>query len=220
MRRLLVPVLGVTTVVALIVGPVLYAFHEERQTLNFRVVRPGVLYRGAQFTLPGLKRVIHDYGIRTVVSLRDEDRPDDLAEEAYCRKEEINFYRLPPRHWDSTDGPAEVEVNVTRFRDIISDPDNYPILVHCFAGIHRTGAYVEIYHMERDRWSNEEAIADLKATGYTTLNCDLDLLGYLEQYRPTWKQSAEPPAALPAKPRTDPRKRGAKKVPAREGRGQ
>jgi tyrosine-protein phosphatase SIW14 len=207
MRRLLVPALGVATVVALIVGPVIYAFHEEKQTLNFRVVREGVLYRSAQMTLPGLKRAVHDYGIRTVVSLRDEDRPDDLAEEAYCRKEEINFYRLPPRHWDTTDGPAEVEGNVARFRDIISDADNYPILVHCFAGIHRTGAYVAIYHMERDRWSNEEAIADLKASGYKTLPYDLDLLGYLEQYRPTWKQSAEPPAALPERPRPGRRKR-------------
>jgi protein tyrosine/serine phosphatase len=213
MRRLLVPVLGVATVVALIVGPVLYAFHEDRQAPNFRVVRDGVLYRSAQMTLPGLKRAVHDFGIRTVVSLRDEDRPDDLAEEAYCRKEEINFYRLPPRHWESDDGPAEVEVNVCKFRDIISDPANYPILVHCFAGIHRTGAYVEIYHMERDHWSNEEAIADLKATGYTTLPNDLDLLGYLEQYRPTWKQSAEPPAAPPAKPSTTLRKRERKKSP-------
>jgi protein tyrosine/serine phosphatase len=202
MRRLLVSVLGVATVLALIVGPVVYAFHEEKQTLNLRVVRDGVLYRSAQMTPHGLKRVIHDYGIRTVVSLRDEDRPDDLAEEAYCRKEEVNFYRLPPRHWEAINGPPEVEPNVCKWRDIISDPDNYPILVHCFAGIHRTGAYVAIYHMERDHWSNDEAIADLVAGGYTTLKYDLDLLGYLEQYRPTWKQSSEPPTAPPHPPTT------------------
>ncbi len=207
MRCLLVPVLGVGTVLALIFGPVAYGLHEEKQTLKFRVVRPGVLYRSAQLTLPGLKRIVHDYGIRTVVSLRDEDRPDDAAEEAYCHKEEVSFFRLPPRHWDAIDGPAEVEPNVNKFRDIISDPDNYPILVHCFAGIHRTGAYVAIYHMERDHWTNDEAIADLRAGGYTTLSTDLDLLGYLEQYRPTWQQSAEPPAATADTSRRSPRKR-------------
>ena len=76
MRRLLVPVLGVSTVLALIVGPVVYAFYQEKQTRNFRVVRDGILYRSAQMTLPGLKRIVHDHGIRTVVSLRDADRPD------------------------------------------------------------------------------------------------------------------------------------------------
>jgi protein tyrosine phosphatase (PTP) superfamily phosphohydrolase (DUF442 family) len=209
MRRKLVPLLGVGTVLALIIGPVVYAFHEEKQMRNFRIVKDGVLYRSAQMTLPGFKRAVHDYGIRTVVSLRDDDRPDDLAEEAYCRKEEINFYRLPPKHWDTTWGPAEVEANVRQFRDIIDDPDNYPILVHCFAGTHRTGAYVAIYHMERDRWSNERAIADLKAGGYGNLDSDLDIFGYLQQYRPTWMQSEEPPAAQPGKVRPRPRKKPA-----------
>jgi tyrosine-protein phosphatase SIW14 len=214
MRRLFVPVLGVATVLALIIGPVVYAFHDEKQTRNFRVVRDGVLYRSAQMTLPGLKRVLHDYGIRTVISLRYEDRPDDLAEEEFCRKEEVAFYRLPPKHWDTTDGPAEAEPNVRKFRDIIGDADNYPILVHCFAGIHRTGAYVAIYRMEREHWTNEAAIAELKELGYDHLFDELDVLGYLEQYRPTWKQSPEPPAAGAADPRTGSQKKGANKVAA------
>jgi hypothetical protein len=222
MRRLLVPFLGVVTVLALIVGPVVYAFHEEKQMRNFRVVCDGALYRSARMTLPGLKRVFHDYGIRCVISLRDADSYD-LAEEEFCRKEEISFYRLPPRHWDTSNGPAEAEVNVRQFRDIMADADNYPVLIHCFAGIHRTGAYVAIYRMEHDRWPNQDAIAELKAQGYDNLYSEMDVLGYLEQYRPTWKQSEEPPAALPAKPGPRPRKkpapRGAKNVPTHEGRG-
>jgi protein tyrosine/serine phosphatase len=158
-------------------------------------------------TLPGLKRAVHDYGIRTVICLRDGDRPADIAEEAYCAKEELNFYRLPPKHWDTSNGPAEAEPNVRKFRDIISDPDNYPILVHCFAGVHRTGAYVAIYRMEREHWSNADAIAEVKALGYDHLDVELDVLGYLEQYRPTWQQSDEPPAAPPGKAKPRPRKR-------------
>jgi protein tyrosine/serine phosphatase len=207
MRPWLVPLLGVATTLALIAGPVLYAFHQEKQMPNFRVVREGVLYRSAQPTVAGLKRAVHDYGIRSVVSLRDGDRSNDLAEEEFCRKEEINFFRLPPRHWDNTNGPAEVEPNVSKFRDIISDPDNYPILVHCFAGVHRTGAYVAIYRMERERWTNEAAIAEVKAMGYENFDDELDVRGYLEQYRPTWQQSGEPPVALPEKAKPRPRKR-------------
>jgi protein tyrosine/serine phosphatase len=176
-------------ILLLIAGPVLYAFHEQAQMRNFRLVREGILYRSAQMKLPGLKRAVHDYGIRTVVSLRDATTADDRAEEEYCRKEEMNFFRLPPRTWDTTNGPAAAEENVRKFREIIADSKNYPILVHCFAGIHRTGAYVAVYRMEREHWTNEEAIAEVKACGYENLGEELDILTYLENYRPTWKQT-------------------------------
>ncbi len=175
-------------ILLLIAGPVLYAFHEQSQMRNFRLVREGVLYRSAQMKLPGLKRAVHDYGIRTVVSLRDATTPDDRAEEEYCRKEEMNFFRLPPRTWDTTNGPAAAEENVRKFREIIADSKNYPILVHCFAGIHRTGAYVAVYRMEREHWTNEEAIAEVKACGYENLSDELDILTYLENYQPSWKK--------------------------------
>jgi len=206
MRRTLVSLLGIVIVLALIVGPVVYAFHEEKQMRNFRVVRDGVLYRSARMTLPGLKRAIHDYGIRSVISLRDPDAYD-RAEEEFCNKEEINFYRLPPRHWDTSNGRAEAQDNVDQYLRIIGDPDNYPMLVHCFAGIHRTGAYIAIYRMEHEKWTNEAAIAELKALGYEHLYDELDVLGYLEQYRPTWKESKEPPIAAPSKVKGHTRKR-------------
>ena len=103
-----------------------------------------MLYRSGQMRLPGLKRVVHDFGIRTVITLRDKavsgSLPLDLAEENYCGKEEINYYRLPLLNWEAPDGSAPVDENIRKFRDILNDPRNHPILVHCQAGIHRTGA--------------------------------------------------------------------------------
>jgi tyrosine-protein phosphatase SIW14 len=190
MNRTFARALASLVILLLIAGPVLYAFHEQAQMRNFRLVREGVLYRSAQMKLPGLKRAVHDYGIRTVVSLRDATTADDRAEEEYCRKEEMNFFRLPPRTWDTTNGPAAAEENVRKFREIIADSKNYPILVHCFAGIHRTGAYVAVYRMEREHWTNEEAIAEVKACGYENLGEELDILTYLEKYQPSWKKPA------------------------------
>jgi protein tyrosine/serine phosphatase len=175
---------GAAITLALVAGPVLYAFRAQAQMRNFRVVREGVLYRSGQMSLDGLKRAIHDHGIRTVVSLRDAVTPTDQAEEALCAKEEITFVRLLPQSWDNAEGPAPVEDNVRRFLEVIDDPDNYPILVHCFAGIHRTGAYCAIYRMETEGWSNARAIAEMKACGYDNLDDDLDISTYLRQYRP------------------------------------
>ena len=189
MWRFLRSLLAVALVVLCIGGPVVLALQMEKQTRNFHVVKEGVLYRSGQTTLLGLKNLVHEYRIRTVVSLRDADvpgaRPPDLKEEDYCISQEINYIRLSPRHWEADDGgPAPVEDNVRTFREVMSDPHNYPVLVHCFAGIHRTGAYCAVYRMEFDHWTNARAIEEVKAFGYTNLDGEEDVLGYLEHYKP------------------------------------
>jgi protein tyrosine/serine phosphatase len=185
--------LGILVVVALVSAPVAFAARQQTQVRNFRVMKEDVLYRSGQMTLEGLQRVAHEYGIRTVISLRDKSHGGlnsaDDAEEKYCNQQEINFYRLPPRHWEAELGsePAPVEENVKVFRTVIADSKNYPVLVHCFAGIHRTGAYCAIYRMEQDHWSNGRAIEEIEASGYAEI--ESDVLGYLERYEPSWRES-------------------------------
>jgi tyrosine-protein phosphatase SIW14 len=86
---------------------------------------------------------------------------------------------------------------VQRFREIMDEPKNYPVLIHCFGGIHRTGAFCAIYRMEYEHWTNEQAIAEMRACGYKDLDDEWDLLGYLEQYRPRWQQRQAPVPTLP-----------------------
>ncbi len=195
MSRTVGTLVGVVAVLLCIGGPVAFAVHMQAQTRSFAVVKDGVLYRSGQLTLFGLKNLLHEYRIRTVVTLRgpavEGETAPDQAEEDYCNAEEINYVRLPPAHWESAEGPPPVEENVERFRAVMSDPANYPVLIHCFAGIHRTGAYCAIYHMEFDHWSNERAIDDLIAHGYTNLPEEEDIWGYLQDYRPTWKNKQD-----------------------------
>src|SRR5437763_634300 len=80
-------------------GPWAYHHYLQKNYRNFHTVRPGVLYRAGQLSIPGLKRVVHDHGIRTVISLRDTLDAPDTEEEAFCDKEGIIFVRLPPRVW-------------------------------------------------------------------------------------------------------------------------
>jgi tyrosine-protein phosphatase SIW14 len=183
-----------TLVMAVIVGlPVGYASYRNSHFRNFSVVTPGVLYRSGQMSVAGLERIVHDHGIRTVITLRDADvegdRPPDWREEKYCRDQDIKYIRIRPRMWSSPVGaPAPAEAGVKQFLAQMDDPANYPVLVHCFAGIHRTGACVAIYRMEFDHWDNAAALEELRAGGYRHLDDEWDVLGYLEQYRPRWKK--------------------------------
>src|SRR5262245_8028330 len=118
MPRVLTVFLGVAVVLLLIVGPVAFAVHDREHNLrNFRVVRDGVLYRSGQPSEQALKRLVHDYGIRTVISLRDARGPGlpmpEPWEEEFCEREEVTFVRLPPRHWEGVDdkNPPPVDEN-------------------------------------------------------------------------------------------------------------
>lgn len=193
MSRVIQVFLGTLIVLSLIAAPIALAVHQQAQTRNFRVVRPGVLYRSGQMTKDGMKRILNDYRIKTVISLRDGMTALDRAEEEFCNSEEVTFVRILPSQWGDVGGSVPVEAGVRKFRDIMSDSSNYPVLVHCFAGIHRTGAYCAIYRMEFEHWSNARAIAEMKGCGYTTLDEELDILGFMEQYRPTWMPKSEPP---------------------------
>lgn len=180
--------LGLTIVALLVGGPLAYLHDLHANFRNFHIVRDGVLYRSGQLSLAALKRVIHDYDIRTVVTLRDAHKPDDPApdavEERYCTDMGMKYVRIPPRAWWAPDNSVPADQGVRAFLQIMDDPANFPVLVHCFAGNHRSGAYCAVYRMEYEGWSNRNALDEMKNYGYTSLDEDIDLLWYLEDYRP------------------------------------
>src|SRR5262249_43595562 len=189
--RILLSVLILLFIVGVPLG---YSVHRKQNFRNLRVVEDGVLYRSGQLSRAALERVINDYGIRTVVSLRGFEHGDgpapDYPEELWCRKEGIKYVRLPPRKWWAPDGGVPpAQQNVDEFLRVMDDRANYPVLVHSFAGIHRTGAHVAVYRMEMQRWTNAEALDELRWCGYRNLDNEEDVLGYLESYAPRWKRS-------------------------------
>ena len=198
MPRYLSYLFGTLIAVLLVAGPVGYAIYQQSHSRHFRVVQEGILYRSGQLSLPGLKRIIYDYGIRTVITLRDAstpgDPPPDLEEEEYCAAEDINYVRIPPRLWWSPDGSVPAEKGIRRFLDVMDNPENFPVLIHCFGGIHRTGAFCAVYRMEYQGWSTARAVAEMKACGYSNLDDEWDVLGFIDQYKPRDKK----PSPLPS----------------------
>jgi tyrosine-protein phosphatase SIW14 len=191
MPRSLAYLFGILIAGLIVGGPLVYSNYRHHALRHFRVVEEGILYRSGQLTLDGLKRLIHDRGIKTVITLRDAAQPGqpppDREEEQYCRAQELNYLRITPQPWWGSDGSVPAARGVKQFVEVLRDPANYPVLVHCFAGIHRTGAYCAVYRMEFHHWDNARAIAEVVAQGYVNLNDEMDLLSFLENYRPAWR---------------------------------
>ncbi len=185
MRTMLSVVCGTLLASLMIAVPLSYKRWQDREERNLAVVEDGVLYRSGQLPLAHLQKVVYSHGIRTIVSLRDNDKPTDQDEEAWARAKGLKFVRLPYLvWWPEGDGKIPAEKNVKAFRAIMDDPANYPVLVHCFAGIHRTGTMCAIYRMDFQGWTNEQAMNEMRVMGYSLLDEHEDVRSYLTNYRP------------------------------------
>lgn len=195
MPRWMPPVLGLLIAALIAAAPLSWGAYRRANYRNFRVVRAGVLYRSGQLSRSAMEQVIDEQGIQTVISLRYADKPGDdppdAAEEKYCRDRGLYYFRIRPKVWasDIADRPPPAEEGVKRFLAILDDPKFHPVLIHCFAGTHRTGAHCAIFRMEYDHWTNEQAMAELRAVGYRTLDTDADVFEYLQAYRPRWRKA-------------------------------
>ena len=111
------------------------------------------LYRSA---LPrdGGYAAARDYGIKTVVNLR----PGDLDEEDHPPG--LKVVQIPVE----TSDPEYAEAR--RFFSVVDDPANQPVLLHCYHGADRTGAFTALYRINRQGWEVEEAIREMTGGGF------------------------------------------------------
>jgi tyrosine-protein phosphatase SIW14 len=174
----------------LIAGPWWYKGLYERHYRNFHVVTPGKLYRSGQLDAEGLKDMVRLYDIKTIVCLRDAESETSQQEEKWAAGQALNYVRIQQKPWRPSAGFIPAEEGLRTFRNVMRDPRNYPVLVHCFAGMHRTGAYCAVYRMDFEGWTTRAALAEMRLMGYQTLDEDVDILDYLANYRP---QPERPP---------------------------
>ena len=173
--------------------PFLYGSHRQNSLRNFRVVEDGVLYRSGQLTPEGLERVLHDHGIKTVVTLRtvrDPSKPyPDAWETDLCAARGAKHVRIIPRVWGPNEkGEIPAEQAVQEFLRVMDDRANHPVLLHCFAGIHRTGTMCAIFRMEFHRWNVAPTLTEMQVCGFDPADMHEHIEGYLRNYRPRWKR--------------------------------
>jgi protein tyrosine phosphatase (PTP) superfamily phosphohydrolase (DUF442 family) len=138
---------------------------------RFQQVGPN-LYRGAQPERDGFT-FLRDLGVRTVVSLRNDDSERELVEALG-----MTFVHIPVTF--RLFGGDLPEAAVARFLATVDNPGSGPVFLHCRRGADRTGAFVGLYRMVRQGWDVNRAYKEARDVGmrwwYTEVKNELAAL--------------------------------------------
>ena len=118
------------------------------------------LYRGGQ-PRDNEFALLHSLGIHTVVSFREED----ASERAIVEKLGMKFVHIPVTFTAFAPTTKLPEKAVQKFFEVVDDPANGPVFVHCRRGADRTGAFVGLYRMVRENWTAQRAYDEAREIG-------------------------------------------------------
>jgi len=185
-------------VVSVVITPPLVLFRfQYTHAKRFREVTPERFYRSGQMTAAGLREIVARNGIKTVINLQHEE-PDPLLlhrwmgkgvvrESELCRQLGVKYLLLTPDVIPKNLPRDQVPPIVEDYLKILDDESNYPVLIHCKAGLHRTGRLTAIYRMEYMGWSQGEALRELRANGYGSFmasESDEFIIQFIKNYVP------------------------------------
>jgi protein tyrosine/serine phosphatase len=169
-------ILGTAMCFFIVGGPLLYQRYRLTTWKRLRVVVPDRLYRSGQMTAAGFEDAIRRLGIRTVINVQNE-YPDPLLRQSFlcsqkvserdlCAKLGVRYIYLEPDLIPLKDTPSQRPQVIDPLLSLLDDERNYPILIHCKAGLHRTGVLVALYRREYQSWSAMQALEELKQHGF------------------------------------------------------
>lgn len=117
-------------------------------------------YRGGQPDAAGLQ-ALRDLGVKTIVTLRTGDSAE--AERKLVTALGMTFVQIPisQRPFGVT-LPAEA---ITKFFDIVDNPESGKVFLHCRRGADRTGTFVGLYRIARQGWDSGKAYDEARDIG-------------------------------------------------------
>lgn len=134
-----------------------WAYYQTQRYKHLAIHDPGMVYRAAWLEPKAMAEVIERYQIRSVVNL--------------CEPGEMGDHRWDGERSAVTNSgarlielsmPTSVEANDPAIEDhlkVMSDPKNYPMLVHCQHGVTRTAKFLAIYDIAFRHMTAEQTMA-------------------------------------------------------------
>jgi protein tyrosine/serine phosphatase len=150
--------LVVLLVVLVFVGKYVYDVNINH---NFETITEGKVYKSGVIPPDEIESYVKKHHIKSIVDLRFPGTADlvnnpEIPQELIAEKEAIAKIKGVNYFNNGSDQVPKPE-NLKTFFKIMDNPDNYPVLIHCYHGVGRAEMYSAIYRIEYENWTNEQA---------------------------------------------------------------
>ena len=192
---------GLLALAAILLWPAQFAFWQYHLK-RYQAVDEGVLYRTAQPTELGLRYLVDQKRVKTVLSLQTHKQrlyrglfdPFDASgaeESEFVTKLGVTHLQWPMG--DEWCWPWITPWQFDEFFKLLDDPANLPLTVHCMGGRHRTGTFSALYRLEYDRWPVDRVLTEMYSFqfGHKIPLQEHNLRTYLPRPRPSEAQWSE-----------------------------
>ena len=178
-------IVGVSILILIAVGKYVYDMNINH---NFETITEGKVYKSGVIPPDEIADYVKEYKIKSIVDLRfpgtgdDVNNPENPAEltaekEAVAKIKGVNYFN------NGSDQVPKQE-NLDTFFKIMDNPDNYPVLIHCYHGVGRAEMYSAIYRIEYENWLPEEARTSTRfLTKWSSFDIGKPKGDYLNNYK-------------------------------------
>ena len=115
-------------------------------------------------------------GVKTVIDLQIDGPSNEAGNVAAAG---MKFFRI-----GMTTSKAPTDAQIAQFFEIVNNPANQPVYVHCAGGRHRTGTMTALYRMTFDGWNAAQAYTEMKQFRFEGFPDHPVLRNYVYAYRP------------------------------------
>lgn len=164
---------------------------------RFETISENKVYKSALIAPDKIESYLLKNNINTVIDLLDPGVQDSLnpaqhkniADEDKAIQKFNEKYNKNVKHINIPSGQVPTKKTLTKFFEVLDNPDSYPVLIHCYHGTGRAQIYSALYRIEYENWSNRDARAKtrvvIESLGYRSSFADGKEKGdFLINYKP------------------------------------
>ena len=159
MKKIIFIALGIIVLAG--VGKYVYDVNIDH---NFEPVSEGKVYRSGTIPPEDLPDYMRKHNIKSVVDLRKpgtNDLINNPEESPELAAEKAAVESVPgARYFDVGSEQIPDQATLDRFYAVMDNPDNYPVLIHCYHGEGRAPLFSAIYRIEYEGVPNDQARKD------------------------------------------------------------
>ncbi|HSD13859.1 MAG TPA: dual specificity protein phosphatase family protein [Flavobacterium sp.] len=186
--------IGLLVLLIIVIGVGKYVY-DMNINHNFETITEGKVYKSGVIPPDEIEDYVKEYHIKSIVDLRfpgtgdDVNNPEIPAEltaekEAIAKIPGVNYFnngsdQVPQQH------------NLDMFFKIMDNPENYPVLIHCYHGVGRAEMFSALYRIEYEDMDRDEARENTRfLTKWSSFDLGKPKGDYLHSYE-SRKQKAE-----------------------------